>query len=320
MKYFGLISTEEWLHSTAKFFDSQIEKNRININPTQGEGYIETLKIEDRLDLVLTDIILNNDTHIHKHGSNNKGIIIKYLIQTPASFLMVRNKDERLRIKNGIYASTSHSFDTNYIKAGDQFQVLSFILAFEWIEKHQDNQSFILNNNTITRPFFIFENINPTILQLAKNVFNINKSDLPYKQLLLNSSAIELLAKTFSLFDYRKDSSLKEVIKNQQDIDVLFEVRKKLTSDFENGCPSIQSLSEEFGISPTKLKTNFKTFFGKPIFQYFQQERMELAKSLIENGNLSISEVGIKVGYNNLSKFSSTYRKQFGFLPKETMQ
>ncbi|KAA6301182.1 MAG: Regulatory protein PchR [Candidatus Ordinivivax streblomastigis] len=162
------------------------------------------------------------------------------------------------------------------------------------------------------------EKANPTTLQLAKNLFVICESNFPYKNLLFNSSAIALLAKIFPLFDYRKNIPLKEGIKTQQDIAILFEIREKLTSNFENRCPTIQSLSEEFGISPTKLKTNFKLFFGKPIFQYFQQERMELAKKLIESSSYTISEAGFKVGYNNLSKFSSAYKKQFGFNPKET--
>jgi AraC-like DNA-binding protein len=92
------------------------------------------------------------------------------------------------------------------------------------------------------------------------------------------------------LFDYRKNTPLKEVIKNQQDINLLFEIRENLITNLETGCPTIQSLSEKFRIGPTKLKTKFKIVFGKPIFQYFQQERMELAKRMIESGN-SIADV-----------------------------
>jgi len=318
MKFFGLIPTDEWLRSIAQFFESQIEGNRVNINPVYGKGYIETQKVEEGIDLVLTDVVLNKDICIHRHKSENKGITIKYLIHTPTSFLVVKDGDEKIKIVDGIYVSTSHSFDTNYIKAGYRFQVLSVILSFDWVQKHHNGDSLILNRNTIEHPFFIFEKIHPTMQQLAKNLFTASKSNSLYKDLLFNSSATELLAKTFSLFDYRKNTLLKEVVKNQQDINLLFEIREKLTTNLEDGCPTIQSLSQEFGISPTKLKTNFKIVFGKPIFQYFQEERMDLAKKWIESGGCSISEIGYKVGYTNLSKFSSAYKKHFGFTPKET--
>lgn len=318
MKFLGLIPTDEWLKSIARFFESPVQGDRVNINPAHGKGYIEVQKVEEGIDLVLTDVVLNKNICIHRDKSDNKGITIKYLIHTATSFLIVKDGDEKTTIMDGIYVSTSHSFDTNYIKAGYRFQVLSVILSSDWIQKHHNDNSLILNCNTIEQPFFIFEKISPTIEQMAKKLFVICESDSLYKSLLFNSSATELLAKTFSLFDYRKNTSLKEVVKNQQDINLLFEIRKRLTVNLENGCPTIQSLSEEFGISPTKLKTNFKIVFGKPIFQYFQQERMEVAKKLIESGSCSISEAGYKVGYTNLSKFSSAYRKQFGFTPKET--
>ncbi|MDH6310156.1 AraC-like DNA-binding protein [Dysgonomonas sp. PFB1-18] len=318
MKFLGLIPTNEWLKSIAQFFESPIEGNRVNISPIHGKGYIEVQKIEEGIDLVLTDVVLNKNICIHRDKSDNKGITIKYLIHTPTSFLVVKDGNEKMTIMDGIYVSTSHSFDTNYIKAGYRFQVLSVILSSDWIQRRHNDNSLILNSNTIKHPFFIFEKISPNIEQLAKKLFVINESDSLYKDLLFNSSAAELLAKTFSLFDYRKNTPLKEVVKNQYDINLLFEIREKLTVNLEYGCPTIQSLSEEFGISPTKLKTNFKIVFGKPIFQYFQQERMELAKKMIESGN-SIADVGYKIGYNNLSKFSSAYKKQFGFNPKETL-
>lgn len=318
MEFLGLMPAEKWLHSIAQFFNSPVEGNRVNISPAFGKGYIEAQKVAEGIDLVLTDVILNKNICIHRHKSENKGITIKYLIHTPTSFLVVKDGDEKMTIADGIYVSTSHSFDTNYIKAGYRFQVLSVILSSGWIQKHHNDNSLILNSNTIQHPSFIFEKISPAIQQLANNLFITNGSASLYKELLFNSSATELLAKTFSLFDYRRNTPLKEVIKNQYDINLLFEVREKLILNPEGGCPNIQSLSEDFGVSPTKLKTNFKIVFGKPIFQYFQEERMELAKKMIESGTCSVSDVGYKVGYTNLSKFSSAYKKHFGFTPKET--
>jgi AraC-like DNA-binding protein len=317
MDYIGLMPTEEWLESMAQFFDSSIEKNRININPAYGEGYIQVQKLEDGADLVLTDISLNKDVYVHRQKSENKGLLIKYLIHIPSSFLVVKNEDEEHVITDGVYVSTSHSLDTNYIKSGYRFQVLLFRLSFDWIRKHHNDDSLILNNEITNHPFFIYEKLTPTIQQLAKNLFQSNDSNSPYKYLTFKSIYAELLAKTLSLFDYRKNTPLKEVIKNRQDVNLLLKIRGKLICDFEKGCPTIQSIAEEFGISPTKLKSNFKIFYGKSVFQYFQQERMELAKKMIESGH-SIADAGFKIGYSNLSKFSSAYKKHFGFNPKET--
>jgi AraC-like DNA-binding protein len=41
------------------------------------------------------------------------------------------------------------------------------------------------------------------------------------------------------------------------------------------------------------------------------------AKSLLMLREYSIKEVGIMVGYSNLSHFANSFKKEFGFLPSE---
>jgi AraC-like DNA-binding protein len=41
------------------------------------------------------------------------------------------------------------------------------------------------------------------------------------------------------------------------------------------------------------------------------------AKSLLLEGQYSIKEVGMLVGYSNLSHFANTFKKEFGILPSE---
>jgi AraC-like DNA-binding protein len=65
----------------------------------------------------------------------------------------------------------------------------------------------------------------------------------------------------------------------------------------------------------TKLKTSFKLVYGVSIKQYHKEMKMLLAKQLLENTNMYINEIATAVGYENASKFSASYKKQFGILP-----
>jgi AraC-like DNA-binding protein len=83
--------------------------------------------------------------------------------------------------------------------------------------------------------------------------------------------------------------------------------------------PNINYLSRISAMSPTKLKTDFKRLYGVPIYEYYQKNRMQRAKNLLLEGKHSIKEVGIKVGYSNLSHFAGSFKKEFGILPSEML-
>ena len=92
-------------------------------------------------------------------------------------------------------------------------------------------------------------------------------------------------------------------------------VESLLVKDFSVDPPKIKDLSRISAMSPTKLKSDFKQLYGFPIYQYFQKNRMLKAKSLLVLGKYTIKEVGIKVGYSNLSHFATAFKKAFGYLP-----
>jgi AraC-like DNA-binding protein len=57
--------------------------------------------------------------------------------------------------------------------------------------------------------------------------------------------------------------------------------------------------------------------YGMGLYEYFQKNRMQKARSLLLAENISVKEVGVKVGYTNLSNFSLAFKKEFGVLPSQ---
>jgi AraC-like DNA-binding protein len=318
MFYSGLILPEEWLQKVAESFNSTIEENRVTMNPVQGKGYVELHSVETGFDLALTDIVRYKDFTYYREKSDYNGVMIKYLVETPTVFSLINIDEEKHIIREeGIYFSTSDYPETVYTKAGYRYKILTILLSFDWISKYHKDYSFILNADTIGHSVFAFEKVNTHIQQLVSNIFDTCETEPAYKEFRVKAYEIELLTRIIGLFDYRKNIPYKESIRNKHDMDVLFKIRGRLIENFEEECPTIQFLCDEFGLSITKLKNNFKAFFGKPIHQYYQQERMNYAKLLLENG-ANVSEAGYKIGYTNLSKFTLAYKKAFGISPKES--
>jgi AraC-like DNA-binding protein len=69
------------------------------------------------------------------------------------------------------------------------------------------------------------------------------------------------------------------------------------------------------GTNATKLKKGFKILYNTTINQYLRNERLNRAKILLAEENLSIKEISEEVGYSNKSIFSKRFKEKFGVLP-----
>lgn len=94
------------------------------------------------------------------------------------------------------------------------------------------------------------------------------------------------------------------------------QVRSLLLSDLSRP-PAVEDLALAAGLNVFRLKQGFRILYGQTIHAFYQQERMQLAWTLIESGKMDVASAGEHVGYSNLSHFSDAFRRRFGLLPSE---
>ncbi|MGC4018480.1 MAG: AraC family transcriptional regulator [Muricomes sp.] len=78
---------------------------------------------------------------------------------------------------------------------------------------------------------------------------------------------------------------------------------------------TIKELSEIFGISQTTIKDKFKAVYGYAPYEYLKRFRMNYAAELLKTTSLSVGEIGMQIGYENSSKFSSAFCNIYGVTP-----
>ena len=66
-----------------------------------------------------------------------------------------------------------------------------------------------------------------------------------------------------------------------------------------------------------KLKKGFKYLFGAPVFAFRKISKMEKAKDLLLNANLSIDEIAFMTGFDHPSNFNKAFKKHFLYTPVE---
>ncbi len=102
---------------------------------------------------------------------------------------------------------------------------------------------------------------------------------------------------------------------NPQDVERLYAVKEYLDTSYLDSL-SLKSLTMQFGLNEFKLKKGYKELFKTTVFGYVHQLRMQKAKSLLRQREMSVSEVAFHIGYDNVSSFSTEFKKRFGYSPK----
>lgn len=82
---------------------------------------------------------------------------------------------------------------------------------------------------------------------------------------------------------------------------------------------TIKELSRLVGTNECYLKKGFKEIYGTTIFDFYQNQRMEYAKALLYEKDISVTEVAFLLGYSSISHFSTAFRKQTGLKPCELL-
>jgi AraC-like DNA-binding protein len=159
--------------------------------------------------------------------------------------------------------------------------------------------------------------------QPIEDVFRADPSS-PLLHLLLHNRLL-LLAEKF-LHSFITKAPLPEPIVKiwtkgkEKDIEGLNSVMRTLSDTQLNRFPTIETLSRMAMMSSTKLKTRFKQTYGMKLYEFYNHHRLQAAKEMLKTGNYSVKQVGVNIGFSNLSNFAKAFKKEFGTLPKEIIK
>ena len=130
------------------------------------------------------------------------------------------------------------------------------------------------------------------------------------RPLFLEAKGLELLGLLIDELELANPSSPL----GRRDRERLEQARRLLVQRMINP-PTLAELARCVGLNEAKLKAGFRTLFGTSAFAYLREQRMETARGLLAQRDLSVSEVALRVGFANPSKFAAAFRKHFGIPP-----
>jgi AraC family transcriptional regulator, exoenzyme S synthesis regulatory protein ExsA len=78
---------------------------------------------------------------------------------------------------------------------------------------------------------------------------------------------------------------------------------------------SVEEFAHYTGRSLTSFKRDFASYFNETPNRWLIKKRLEEAKHLLDDRKYKPSDVYLKVGFKNLSHFSTAFKKEYGYPP-----
>jgi AraC-like DNA-binding protein len=182
-----------------------------------------------------------------------------------------------------------------------------------YLKEESEHFQYLFNS---TNNFWIEELMTDDIL---RTVNEIVKKEEPgnMKSYYYKIKAMELLFYLFESLRKRQNSVSRKL--NGKEIEAVYRVRDKIVSSLSQ-FSSIDELKQIAAMNELKLRKLFKQVFGMGIYDYYQHLRMKEAARLLREENISVSEAGYKMGFENLGHFTKVFEKHIGKKPMKYTQ
>ena len=101
------------------------------------------------------------------------------------------------------------------------------------------------------------------------------------------------------------------------DKDFITNILDYVHNNISNSSLGVELLANELLLSRSKLYRKIKALTGNTATEFIRKIRLEKAKELLEKTDLTVSEIGYKVGFSSPSYFTKCFKNHFDIIPKE---
>lgn len=91
-------------------------------------------------------------------------------------------------------------------------------------------------------------------------------------------------------------------------------VRRRLRSDEE---VTVEAVTKELGYTRQYISGRFHRITGRLLSQFLKEKRLEKAARLLKAGNVRVSQVARRCGFDSENYFRQQFRLRYGMSPRQ---
>jgi len=304
------------LKRLAQLLGTELKNRRLEIPEEFGAGYCAGFIFNEHIRMLILNYELNKDLIVENPDVNVSGRMILFKFQNVFPQTEPLSTGKQLKAIPSVLIATSNMntevlipIDTNTASINIEVDANYLNELFDLSDKSPVLQSLLQN----TQPLLFEQMIYPSLQKIVDEIVS-ESVDPTFELFYRRVKAEELICRLLMELEKRDEKHLYAL--NSQDIQTIYKVKEQMLRRFETP-PVINELAARANMSPSKLKRLFKQIFGNSIFSYYQEFRMQEAARLLREEKLSVSDVGYKLGFTNLSHFSRVFEEHIGMKPKQ---
>jgi len=192
--------------------------------------------------------------------------------------------------------------------------ILISIEYFHSLFSIEGNFLFNFSSFKSGKPIMEPKEINPSV-RLILNQLTTRQINESLRPIFIKGKLYELLSYYYSS-ESESEAENCPYIANEDTIIKIKKVKETIIDQMTNP-PSLDELAKLVGLNIKKLKTDFKEFYGVPVFTFLLNYKMELAKKLLQEKKLNVNEISSQLGYSTASHFIAAFKRKYGITPKQ---
>jgi AraC-like DNA-binding protein len=287
-------------------------------------GFMQLVDLQSRLQAMIFDYTFTDHYRGKRRKSQEEFYTVWFNEVTTASEAVIRIGDDPFHAGGTSFSTamlTSSLFEAVMeANAGSRFYGINILLTNEWLADHlgvEASGELLRKYLSMKASRVTMEVMDTEYKKLIQEIMTLANSDDPFRQMAIQNRVMLLLERFFMRIAAKLEADPADLRLSREDITRVMEIEALLTKDVFKPAPFIPELAKMVHVSETKLKNDFKSVYGIPIYQYFQKARMQAAREVLQTKRFSIKQVAQEMGYSNLSNFTIAFKKEFGILPSQ---
>ncbi len=300
-----------------------VKDNTLWLPPGAGTGYIKVVELANGLQVLFNECTLHQEFLIHRNQSDGNGYTLRFDEVRNLKALSAKIGDMVLEDNTDIYSGAflSNSFsELEYIvNAETVSRSINIYFTNKWLDQYSGLKTagaIMKQALAVPGSAIHFEVLTLEYRELMEEIFELKPAHPVYLAVLQNRAMLLLEKFLRGLYMKLVDPSYGYGIADEE-LKRMVQIEAILVKDLGVAPPPVTELARIAMMSETKLKYTFKRIYQYGLYEYYQKNRMMKARQLLVQKKNAVKEVGMQLGFKNLSNFTIAFKKEFNILPSQ---